>query len=45
VAFKSCCEEVGAGQFPDDKQSYGINPAELEKLEAALSNHEAALQR
>jgi 3-methyl-2-oxobutanoate hydroxymethyltransferase len=45
VAFKSYCEEVVAGQFPDDKRGYGINAAELEKLEAALSNHEAALQR
>jgi 3-methyl-2-oxobutanoate hydroxymethyltransferase len=44
-AFKSYCEEVVAGQFPDDKHSYGINAAELEKLEAALSNHEAAAQR
>ena len=34
--FKSYCEEVVAGQFPDDKHSYGINAAELEKLEAAV---------
>jgi hypothetical protein len=27
---------VVAGQFPDDKHSYGINAAELEKLEAEL---------
>jgi hypothetical protein len=30
---------------PPDKHCYGSNAAELEKLEAALSNHEAALQR
>jgi len=35
-AFKSYCEEVVAGQFPDDKHSYGISTAELEKLEAAV---------
>jgi 3-methyl-2-oxobutanoate hydroxymethyltransferase len=35
-AFKSYCAEVVAGQFPDDKHSYGINAAELEKLEAEL---------
>ena len=35
-AFKSYCEEVVAGQFPDDKHSYGINAVELEKLEAEL---------
>jgi 3-methyl-2-oxobutanoate hydroxymethyltransferase len=35
-AFKSYCEEVVAGQFPDDKHSYGINVVELEKLEAEV---------
>ncbi|HEU0058684.1 MAG TPA: 3-methyl-2-oxobutanoate hydroxymethyltransferase [Hyphomicrobiaceae bacterium] len=35
-AFKSYCEEVIAGQFPDDKHSYGINAVELEKLEAEV---------
>ena len=35
-AFKSYCSEVVAGQFPDDKHSYGISAAELERLEAEL---------
>jgi len=35
-AFKSYGEEVVAGQFPDDKPSYGINAVKLEKLEAEV---------
>jgi len=35
-AFQSYCADVVAGTFPDAEHSYGINAAELEKLERAL---------
>jgi 3-methyl-2-oxobutanoate hydroxymethyltransferase len=37
-AFQSYCAEVVAGTFPDAEHSYGINAAELEKLERALAS-------
>ncbi len=38
-AFQRYCAEVVAGEFPDAEHSYGINSAELEKLERALASH------
>ena len=37
-AFQSYCADVVAGEFPDAEHSYGINAAELEKLEQALAS-------
>lgn len=37
-AFQSYCADVVAGTFPDAEHSYGINAAELEKLERALAS-------
>lgn len=37
-AFQSYCADVVAGSFPDAEHSYGINAAELEKLERALAS-------
>lgn len=36
TAFKEYCEEVVAGSFPDDKHSYGMTAAEIEKLEKLI---------
>ncbi len=40
-AFQSYCADVVAGDFPDAEHSYGINAAELEKLELALASQSA----
>lgn len=41
-AFQSYCTDVVAGTFPDAEHSYGINAAELAKLELALASNDPA---